>query len=75
MFELDFYRDNLMKRYKVNGQEQTYMIGPTVLLAKCVKEGSKSLKLMSIEIIKLLYKVELSIFTTEGMKLLLQLTL
>jgi hypothetical protein len=64
-----------MKRYKENGQEQTILIGPRSLLVKCVKEGSKSLKLMSIEIIKLLYKAELSGFTGEGIKLLLLLSL
>jgi hypothetical protein len=48
MFYFDFYRDNLMKKYRKNGQEQTLLIGPRALLGKCVKEGSKSLKLMSI---------------------------
>lgn len=48
LFYFDFYRDNLMKRYRENGQEQTLLIGPRALLAKCVKMGSKSLKLMSI---------------------------
>lgn len=56
MFYLDFYRDNLVKRYKENGQEQTLLIGPRALLARAAKQGSKPLKLMSIEVIKLLYR-------------------
>jgi hypothetical protein len=40
-----------------------------------VKTGSKSLKLMSIEVIKLLYRVELTGFTGEGLKLLFLLLL
>lgn len=48
MFYLDFYRDDLVKRYKDEGQDKTILIGPRHLLVKSVREGSKILKLMSI---------------------------
>lgn len=50
------------------------MIGPKILLTKCVKQGSKYLKLMSIEVIKMLYKGELTGFSGEGFRMLLLLT-
>ena len=71
---LDFYRDSLGKRYREDGQEKTIYIGPKTLLGKAVKEGSKYLKLMCIEVIKLLYKVEMSGFMGEGFKMLLFLS-
>lgn len=70
---MDFYRDSLGKRYREDGQEKTIFLGPKTLLGKCVKEGSKYLKLMCIEVIKLLYKVEMSGFLGEGFKMLLLL--
>jgi len=48
MFYLDFYRDDLVKRYKEDGQDRNVLVGPKHLLMKSVKEGSKSLKIMCI---------------------------
>ena len=48
MYYLDFYRESLGKRFKENGEEKSILVGPKSLLTRCVKEGSKYLKLMSI---------------------------
>ena len=63
MFFMDFYRESKEKRYDKDVLKKSVLMGPKALLWKCVTQGSKYLKLMSIEMIKILYKGELSGFS------------
>ncbi len=60
MMYLDFYRDNVNKKIgsdtNDNDKSNFIIIGPKALLKKCVTKGAKILKLLSLEIIKLLFK-------------------
>ncbi len=78
MMYLDFYRENMSKKIQsvqhIQSMEGKHVIiGPKALLKKCIKEGSRQLKILSLEIVKLLFKAGLPSFPSEGFKMLLYL--
>ena len=75
LYMLDFYRENLVKKSTDGSSDKKTAIGPRALLVRCVHEGSLPLRLMMIEVVKLLFRVELAGFSSEGFRLLFHLVI
>ena len=69
MMNLDFYRQNMKKKKG----ERDIVIGPKALMEKCVKQGSKPLKLGCLQIIKILFKAEMDNFSLFGYQMIITL--